>query len=69
MGAKYTAEDIAKWFIAHNKYIMDYGDGEYLTPGKLQKLLYYAQGVYLAMKNEPLFNDDILACSESGIDQ
>ena len=28
---------------------------------KLQKLLYYAQGVYLAITGEKLFSDDILA--------
>lgn len=27
----------------------------------LQKLLYYAQGCYLAMKDKPLFNENILA--------
>lgn len=58
----YTAMQIAKWFLAENKIRMFEGDSEYLTHLKLQKLLYYAQGCYLAIKDEaPLFEEDILA--------
>ncbi|HEN5507481.1 TPA: SocA family protein, partial [Legionella pneumophila] len=35
--------------------------GEPLTNLKLQKLLYYAQGWYLALYNKPLFDDKIEA--------
>lgn len=35
--------------------------GELLTNLKLQKLLYYAQAWYLALKNEPLFEEDFQA--------
>lgn len=58
---KYSAMDIAKWFLAENKLKMMEGDSENLTHLKLQKLLYYAQGCYLAMKDKPLFNENILA--------
>ena len=32
-----------------------------LTPLKLQKILYYIQGWYLAFKDKPVFDEDILA--------
>lgn len=35
--------------------------GDSITNLKLQKLLYYAQGFYLAIHNKPLFEEDILA--------
>lgn len=55
----YAATDIAQWFI--NRAACDVGakGGEYLTHLKLQKLLYYAQGCYLAVEGRPLFNDKI----------
>lgn len=36
-------------------------DGELLTHLKVQKLLYFAQGWYLAYLDDPLFNDSIQA--------
>ena len=57
----YRAEDIAEWFLNKNRIQMNFEDSEYITNLKLQKLLYYAQGYYLAKKNEPLFSDDFLA--------
>ena len=58
MSATYSASTIAQWFV--NRAAMDVSDGgEYLTHLKLQKLLYYAQGCYLALKNQPLFDDEI----------
>lgn len=57
----YSALQIAKWFLAENRMRMMEGDSEYLTHLKLQKLLYYAQGCYLALKDKPLFCEDILA--------
>ena len=58
MGSQYSAKEIAQWFI--NRAAVDVMDGgEYLTHLKLQKLLYYAQGSYLAIKDKPLFKDEI----------
>lgn len=58
----YTAETIAKWFLARNKYDVDMGIGdESISNLKLQKLLYYAQGCVLAITGDPLFNDEIQA--------
>jgi uncharacterized phage-associated protein len=52
----YSATDIAKYivYVAH-----EFGDE--ITHLKLQKLLYYVQGAYLALRNEPIFEDEILA--------
>lgn len=46
----YSALDIAKWFLNINRAQMNFEDSEYITNLKLQKLLYYAQGYYLARK-------------------
>lgn len=51
-----SAIEVAKWLIAKAKM-----ENEALTPLKLQKILYYAQGWSLAMRNQPLFSEDILA--------
>lgn len=61
MDAKYSASDIAKWFIVHNRVKMADNDADYISNLKLQKLLYYAQGVVLAATNIPLFREDLLA--------
>lgn len=53
----YSAFDIAKYFLI----MSDDDSGELLSNLKLQKLLYYAQGAYLALKGEPLFSEKILA--------
>lgn len=66
---KYSALDIATWFIyktnAEIKENQANGDihevYEGLTHLKLQKLLYYAQGVCLSVLNTPLFYDEIQA--------
>ena len=52
-----TAMDVARYFLAQ----CDPEAGDNLSNLKLQKLLYYAQGIYLALKGEPLFNDPIEA--------
>lgn len=51
--------DVANYFIvkSHNEQ----GDDADITILKLQKLCYYAQGLHLATKNQPLFNNDLLA--------
>ena len=57
MTAKYQAKDIAEYFIwkSHTS------EQELLSNMKLQKLLYYAQGLYLAIGNGALFDDVIRA--------
>ena len=59
--AKYTAMKIAEWFLYYNNFIMSESDADMITNLKLQKLLYYAQGCYLALKDEVLFDDPIVA--------
>lgn len=55
--AKATASDVAKYFLTLN----DEEVGELISNLKLQKLVYYAQGFYLAIEDEPLFNESIEA--------
>lgn len=62
---KYDAVTIAKWFIAwaDDVQVDDYD----VTPMKLQKLLYYAQGHYLHDFGQPLFSDAIKAWSHGPV--
>jgi|GEM_PF-493435 len=57
VSARYSAEQIACWFIKRNKK----DDTEPLGNMKLHKLLYYAQGCYLAFNDKPLFDESIFA--------
>lgn len=62
----YTALEIAKWFIFKNKTeskLNSTDDEPYegVSNLKLQKLLYYAQGIYLSLNNELLFDEPIEA--------
>jgi uncharacterized phage-associated protein len=52
-----SAHDVAKYLIyrAHQE------DDDSVSNLKLQKLLYYAQGFHLALFDEPLFSDEIIA--------
>lgn len=60
--AKYSASDIAKWFIwKYKNCVENSGAGEKLTLLKLLKLLYYAEGSSLALNNKSLFDDKIMA--------
>ena len=67
--AKYTAQDIAIWFLYKNYAEKkekiapndEYEVYEGITHLKLQKLLYYAQGVHLAITDKKLFDDDFEA--------
>lgn len=59
--AQYKAKDIAECFLNKNRVQMNFEDSEYITNLKLQKLLYYAQGYFLAKKDIPLFDEDFLA--------
>ena len=57
----HTASDVAKWILNYNKIQMDVAGADFISNLKLQKLLYYAQGCYLAFYNRPLFNDELVA--------
>ena len=52
-----TCFDIAHYFLAQT----DEDAGDTISNLKLQKLVYYAQGFYLALYNKPLFNEEIEA--------
>ncbi|MEB4208743.1 Panacea domain-containing protein [Mycobacterium sp. 94-17] len=58
----YSATTIAKWFVDWAN-----SDDAELSNLKLQKLLYYAQGHYLAANDRPLFRDDIQAWSHGPV--
>jgi len=51
------AHDVAKYFIS----LVDEEAGDSISNLKLQKLLYYAQGGFLAFYDEPLFSEAIKA--------
>ena len=55
--AKYTARDIAEYFLSQADPMV----GDIISNLKLQKLVYYAQGFYLATFDKPLFDDAIEA--------
>lgn len=62
----FNANDIALWFIyksnAEQKEHCDFGElFEGISDLKLQKLLYYAQGVHLSMTGKKLFSNKIYA--------
>ena len=57
----HTALQVAKWFLAYNRNAMNDEGADFISNLKLQKLLYYAQGSFLAVKDKPLFTDDIVA--------
>lgn len=60
--AKYTATDIANWFIDKaNSLKIDDSTTEGITNLKLQKIVYLAQAASLATENKSLFDDEIQA--------
>ena len=59
--AAHSAEQIARWFLAHNRIAESSAGAESISNLKLQKLLYYAQGCFLAMTGNSLFPDKIVA--------
>ena len=61
MSAAYSAMQIAYWFLARNRIAVADLDAELISNMKLQKLLYYAQGAYLAITGRILFSEPILA--------
>jgi uncharacterized phage-associated protein len=52
----YDVNDIASYILQ-----LSADNGDKTTPLKLEKLLYYAQGTYLALTKETLFEDEVLA--------
>lgn len=58
---KYTAMQIANWILARNQMSIAEMGGEPISNLKLQKLLYYAQGTYMGITGNPLFDDPIVA--------
>ena len=65
MEGKYSALDIATWFIYKtNSEVKEHSNDDDIYEGithlKLQKLLYYAQGISLALLDEALFKEKIL---------
>lgn len=56
-----TADNVARWFLSRNNLKFLAGDTEFISNLKLQKLLYYAQGMNLALYGKILFEDPILA--------
>ena len=54
-----TCHDVANYLLARSR--TDDDVGEPMSNLKLQKLVYYAQGTYLAVHGEPLFNEQIEA--------
>ncbi|MDY5580160.1 Panacea domain-containing protein [Porcincola intestinalis] len=60
--AKYNALQIAHWFLQRNEEAMEEKGAEKMTLLKLLKLLYYAEGCYLALHNgERLFDEKLVA--------
>lgn len=58
----FRANEIARWFLLRNKVEQDQDECvESISNLKLQKLLYYAQGIHLATTGEPLFEENIYA--------
>lgn len=55
--AKLSIFDVANYFLK----IVDRESGSTITPLKLQKILYYAQGYHLAMFGTPLFDEEFEA--------
>ena len=53
----YDVNKIADWFIWYNEYIRNFEDEDTddISNMKLQKLLFYTQSAFLAIKGEPLF--------------
>lgn len=57
----YPAETVAKWFLYYNQKQINDTDADLITNLRLQKLLYYAQGMVLARLGHPLFDEELIA--------
>lgn len=58
-----NVQDVAKFFIGLANDQANNNQGDLITNLRLQKLLYFAQGWYLARYGKPLFEDEIEAWS------
>lgn len=56
-----TADNVASWFLSRNAARALSGETDFISNLKLQKLLYYAQGIHSALYDEPLFTESIEA--------
>ena len=56
-----TADNVARWLLNSNAARALGGEPDIISNLKLQKLLYYAQGLSLALREIPLFKEPILA--------
>lgn len=59
----WSANEVANWFLVRHSSEMqrDEAVDENLTQMKLHKLMYYAQGVFLALFSQRLFDEELLA--------
>lgn len=57
----HAAKDVARWFLQRNDIEDKNGGADAITDLKLQKLMYYAQGMSLAMRGMPMFAEPIEA--------
>lgn len=62
---KYRIEDIADFFLK----IVDRESESTITPLKLQKILYYAQGYYLAIHDDELFPEEFEAWAHGPVNE
>lgn len=62
---KYNIEDIADFFLK----IVDRESDSVITPLKLQKILYYAQGYYLAIHDSELFPEEFEAWAHGPVNE
>lgn len=62
---KYNIYDVANFFLK----IVDRDSGSTITPLKLQKILYYAQGYHLALKDIELFPEDFEAWAHGPVNE
>ena len=62
---KYRIEDVADFFLK----IVDRESESTITPLKLQKILYYAQGYYLAIHDKELFPEEFEAWAHGPVNE
>jgi len=60
MTPKYSAFDVAKYFLYKAQTATE-EDQELISNLKLQKLVYYAQGLHMVIYGEPIFSEEVEA--------
>ncbi|MCI1134799.1 DUF4065 domain-containing protein [Enterococcus gallinarum] len=65
----WNANEVANWFLVRHSSEMqrDEAVDENLTQMKLHKLMYYAQGVFLALFSQRLFDEELLAWKHGSV--